>query len=174
MSRFTRGARSSSATCTRWTSGPHRAAPHRYRRTRCWAAMTLTHTSSASCGRTRRWSFTNWRNSTMPLVNATLEDRDVRQRDLVPPQRLAAYHALVVGVGAVGRQVALQLAALGIPGMDLIDHDIVNVENLAPQSYWPADLGRPKVDATAALCAQVNPDLRVAAHHDRFRRSTLG
>ena len=65
-----------------------------------------------------------------------------RQRDLVPPERLAACQAVVIGVGAVGRQVALQLTAMGISSMLLIDHDEVAVENLAPQGYWPTDLTR--------------------------------
>jgi hypothetical protein len=43
---------------------------------------------------------------TVPLI----PDRDLRQRDIVPPERLAACRATIVGVGAIGRQVALQLA----------------------------------------------------------------
>ena len=74
-----------------------------------------------------------------------LENRDLRQRSVVPPERLAACHALVVGVGAVGRQVALQLAAVGVPRLTLFDDDRVAVENLAPQGYWVEDLGLPKV-----------------------------
>jgi len=42
-----------------------------------------------------------------------LRDRDLRQRDLVPSDRLAACDALVIGIGAVGRQAALQLTAMG-------------------------------------------------------------
>ena len=98
--------------------------------------------------------------------------RDVRQRDLVPPAALAACHVLVVGVGAVGRQVALQLAAVGAPGFDLVDDDTVGVENLAPQAYWPADLGRAKVDATAGVCRSVNPGAAVTPYAERFRRSS--
>ena len=30
-----------------------------------------------------------------------LRDRDLRQREIVPPERLAAVHALVIGVGAI-------------------------------------------------------------------------
>ena len=88
--------------------------------------------------------------SSIPLhAIPNLSDRDARQRAIVPPERLAACHAVVIGVGAVGRQAALQLAAVGVSRMTLIDHDTVEVANLAPQAYWPADLGRPKVDATA-------------------------
>ena len=50
-----------------------------------------------------------------PIPNPEHPDRDIRQRGLVPPERLAACHAVVIGVGAIGRQVALQLAAVGMP-----------------------------------------------------------
>jgi len=44
--------------------------------------------------------------------------------------------------------------------------------NLAPQGYAPEDLGNPKVQATAASCLRLNPDLLVYAINDRFRRSS--
>src|SRR5262245_20315788 len=101
-------------------------------------------------------------------------DRDARQRDLVPPARLSLCHALVVGVGAVGRQVALQLAAVGVPALTLIDHDAVGEENLAPQGYWPEDLGKPKATVTSALCRRVNPEAEVHPIAERFKRSAAG
>lgn len=109
----------------------------------------------------------------MTAVSQNLSDRDLRQRELVPPERLAECRAMVIGVGAIGRQVALQLAAVGVPQMDLVDHDQVTVENLATQAYWPADLGRAKVHATADLCRQVNPELQVHAHAGSFRRTSV-
>src|SRR4249919_2060152 len=81
-------------------------------------------------------------------------DRDMRQRGLIPAEKLAKVHALIVGVGAIGRQVALQLAAVGVPRITLYDHDHVVVENLAAQGYWPEDLEQPKVHATARVCQQ--------------------
>ena len=99
--------------------------------------------------------------------------RDVRQREIVPPAALRACHALVIGVGAIGRQVAIQLAAVGVPAIDLVDDDVVGEENLAPQAYWPADLGRAKVAATADLCRHVNPAVAVTPHVSRFRRSSV-
>src|SRR5689334_14652305 len=97
--------------------------------------------------------------------------RDARQRDLVPPARLARCHAVVVGVGAVGRQVALQLAATGVPALTLVDPDTVAPENLGPQAYPAADVGRAKVDATAADCRRLNPAVELTATAGRFRRS---
>lgn len=101
-----------------------------------------------------------------------LKQRDVRQREIVPPDRLTDCHALVIGVGAIGRQVALQLAAIGIPRLTLFDDDTVQIENLAPQGYWPDDLTYEKVDVTAALCLDINPDTQVFPIADRFKRST--
>ena len=101
----------------------------------------------------------------------TIQDRDLRQRDIVPPERLAECRATVVGVGAIGRQVALQLAAMGIPGLQLIDPDVVEPVNLACQGFLETDLGHPKVQATADLCQQVNHELEVHEAPERFRRS---
>jgi hypothetical protein len=80
---------------------------------------------------------------------------------------------LVIGVGAIGRQVALQLAAVGVPSMTLIDDDFVGVENLAPQGYWADDLSVFKVDVTKALCQRINPDIGVTARAERCKRSTV-
>lgn len=100
-----------------------------------------------------------------------LADRDLRQRELVPPAKLATCKVTVIGVGAIGRQVALQLAAMGAPWLQLVDHDQVEAVNLAPQGYFPRDLGTPKVQATAALIHQINPDVQVHLLQERFRRS---
>jgi sulfur carrier protein ThiS adenylyltransferase len=107
-----------------------------------------------------------------PRAPVSYADRDVRQRQLVPPEKLAAVRAVVVGVGAVGRQVAVQLAATGAPSLDLVDHDVVGVENLAPQAFWQRDVGRPKVEATAEACRLLNPSATVVGHPQRFHRSS--
>ncbi|MCB9851206.1 MAG: ThiF family adenylyltransferase [Phycisphaerales bacterium] len=104
-----------------------------------------------------------------------LSNRDMRQRDIIPPERLAEVRASVIGVGSVGRQVALQLAAVGVPTMTLIDPDVVAVENLAPQGFFADDVGRPKVHAVADLCHRSNPQLELYTEARRFRRSdTVG
>ena len=99
------------------------------------------------------------------------DERYSRQKDIVPSERLAQCKATVIGVGAIGRQVALQLAAIGIPWLQLIDFDTVEESNLASQGYLEDDLGREKVHATGDLCQQVNHMLEVHELNDRFRRS---
>ena len=105
------------------------------------------------------------------MTTPNLADRDLRQREIVPPERLAACWATVVGVGAIGRQVALQLAAMGVPWLQLVDPDIVEPVNLACQGYLQDDLDRTKVSATADLCQQVNHGLEVHELSERFRRT---
>jgi len=105
-------------------------------------------------------------------MTADLTDRDLRQRDVVPPEKLAACHALVIGVGAVGRQLALQLAAMGISAMTVVDHDVVDVVNLAPQGYAPEEIGQSKVEATASCCRRLNDRIVIDGHAHRFGRSS--
>jgi molybdopterin-synthase adenylyltransferase len=101
----------------------------------------------------------------------TNDGRYSRQRDIVPPDRIAACKATVIGVGAIGRQVALQLTAMGIPWLQFIDFDLVEKSNLASQGYLENDLAQLKVHATAKLCRQINAGVEVISIPDRFRRS---
>jgi sulfur carrier protein ThiS adenylyltransferase len=84
-------------------------------------------------------------------------DRFARQHDLVPSDRLAEADVLVVGVGAIGRQVALQSAALGVRRLTLIDIDRVEPTNITTQGYGHADLGRLKVEALQEAIVRLDP-----------------
>lgn len=96
-------------------------------------------------------------------------DRFVRQADLVPRERLTQTRVSVIGVGAIGRQVALQLAAIGAPKIQLIDFDVVDASNVTTQSYLAADVGRPKVEATAEAIRRIDPAIEVEGIQDRYR-----
>ena len=61
---------------------------------------------------------------------------------------------------------------MGIPWLQLIDFDHVEESNIASQGFLEDDLGRPKVQATADLCQQINHQLEVHEVSERFRRST--
>lgn len=102
-------------------------------------------------------------------MSNVIVDRDIRQRGLIPPDKLANIRATVVGIGAGGRQVAIQLAAIGVPKITLIDFDTVCPENLAAQGYHEADLGRSKVDATRDLCVSINSGIEVIVLNRKFR-----
>ncbi len=98
-------------------------------------------------------------------------DRFHRQSELVPRERLLSLGVTVIGVGAIGRQVAMQLAALGVRRLQLIDFDRVEPTNITTQGYRYADCGRLKVEALADTLRELDPDLTVASLADRFRPS---
>jgi hypothetical protein len=97
------------------------------------------------------------------------ENRFVRQQGLVPADQLATLLVTVIGVGAIGRQVALQLAAIGARRLQLVDFDSVDPTNVSTQGYWVADIGQPKVRSTAAAVARLDPSTQVDLVEDRFR-----
>lgn len=100
---------------------------------------------------------------------AEATDRFVRQGDLVPRSRLQDVLVTVIGVGAIGRQVALQLAAMGATRLQLIDFDLVEATNVTTQGYFTSDIGQPKVEATRAALQRIEPTAEVTSVADRYR-----
>jgi sulfur carrier protein ThiS adenylyltransferase len=105
------------------------------------------------------------------MNHSDTQDRYSRQQDIVPAERIVDCKATVIGVGAIGRQVALQLAAMGIPWLQLVDFDRVETPNLASQGYLEGDIGFLKVEATAVLCRRINSEIDIVPEPERFRRS---
>jgi sulfur carrier protein ThiS adenylyltransferase len=99
-------------------------------------------------------------------------DRFERQAALVPRAALEKITATVIGVGAIGRQVALQLAALGVPQLILVDFDVVEMTNVTTQGYWSTDVGLPKVTATAEAIHRIAATIEVHPLAGRFGRQT--
>jgi hypothetical protein len=98
-----------------------------------------------------------------------------RQAGLVPLEPLQQLKVSVIGVGAIGRQVALQLAALGVVRLQLVDFDIVEATNITTQGYLHSDLGQTKVAATGAAIHQIDPDIELELLEDRYRpQQSLG
>ena len=105
------------------------------------------------------------------IESPALADRHRRQSGIIPAEKLRDCPVTIIGVGAIGRQVALQLAVMGVSPLTLIDHDTVEAVNLGAQGYREEDVGRPKVQATADLVNQLNRDVAVHSMHRRFLKS---
>jgi hypothetical protein len=90
----------------------------------------------------------------------------IRQRDILPWEKLHQARITVIGAGAIGSFTALSLVKMGVGTLDVYDFDTVSIENLGPQWFRLADLGRFKVDALAEQLAAFGGN--VVPHPERF------
>jgi sulfur carrier protein ThiS adenylyltransferase len=99
-----------------------------------------------------------------------MEHRFERQADIVPQEKLQGLTVDVIGVGAIGRQVALQLASLGVRRLRLIDFDQVDETNVTTQGYSAThDVGMLKVAAVQRAVRWIDPAISVEPIADRYR-----
>ena len=101
------------------------------------------------------------------------QERYSRQQDIIPRDTLLQSKVTVIGTGAIGRQVAIQLAAIGVPGLHLVDFDKVEDGNLAAQGFLEKDLKRHKVEAVADMCRSINSEVEIVDTPSRFRKSLI-
>lgn len=100
------------------------------------------------------------------------KERYSRQKSIVSSEKLEDLKCTVIGVGAIGRNVALQLTAIGVKHLQLIDFDTVEESNIASQGYLEEDLGMPKVEATARSCKRINSEIDIDVQDSRFKASS--
>lgn len=98
-----------------------------------------------------------------------MSDKFERQADFVPRDKVTELHVGIIGVGAIGRQEALMLAAMGFENITLCDFDLVEDTNCTTQMYPWDGIGKPKVEVTAEDMVRINPDCKVNIINDRFR-----
>jgi molybdopterin/thiamine biosynthesis adenylyltransferase len=70
--------------------------------------------------------------------------------------------ACLVGVGGLGSPAAMQLAALGVGHLRIVDRDVVELTNLHRQHLYGIDqVGYPKVEVAAQRLRNLNPYINV-------------
>jgi hypothetical protein len=77
------------------------------------------------------------------------------------PASLRKEEINIIGCGAIGSNVALQLAKLGVEKLVLWDFDIVNEHNITNQVYNISDIKQLKTDALEKHLKLQNPDIIV-------------
>lgn len=74
---------------------------------------------------------------------------------------------LLIGAGGLGSPVALYLAACGIGCLGIIDHDIVEMNNLHRQViHTEGNIGQSKVKSAAEACRAINSTLKIVEYID--------
>lgn len=86
-------------------------------------------------------------------------------------EHLAKVTVVLVGVGAVGSWIAVQLSRSGVRRFTLIDDDVVEASNLNRSLYAQQDVGRRKVDAMADHLQNIDRSIEVARYPMRLRES---
>ena len=94
--------------------------------------------------------------------------RNSRYTDIISNQTLSEMAITVIGLGAIGRPLALSAAAMGIPQIELWDHDRISEENLGPQGWNIGDLEQLKVDAVKDAIEFINPECIVTKVSRKF------
>ncbi|KAK3019640.1 hypothetical protein RJ639_005002 [Escallonia herrerae] len=88
------------------------------------------------------------------------------------PANLLKSSILVVGAGGLGSPALLYLAASGVGRLGLVDHDVVELNNLHRQIIHTEDyIGRSKVESVAAACRSINSTLQIVEHKETVRTS---
>ena len=85
-------------------------------------------------------------------------DRTMRYRDAIPINLFQSTPVVVVGLGAIGRPLALTLAQMGVQTLHLFDGDTVEHLNLGPQGFRPDNVGEIKSCAVRREAIAINPD----------------
>ena len=76
--------------------------------------------------------------------------------------KLRNARACIVGLGGLGSPIALQLAAMGVGHIRLIERDVVELSNLHRQHLYNVKfLGYPKVEAAANRLRELNPNIEI-------------
>jgi len=108
------------------------------------------------------------------MSTTTLTDRFTRQGEVVPREAISSTTPMIAGVGAIGRQVTMQLAAIGCPKLMIYDFDKVDLSNVTTQGYRVRAIGRPKVKAMAEdLRYYLDGEVEVVAHNSEFNLAAI-
>ncbi|KAF3679158.1 Adenylyltransferase and sulfurtransferase MOCS3-1 [Capsicum annuum] len=79
---------------------------------------------------------------------------------------------LVIGAGGLGSPALLYLAACGVGRIGIVDHDIVELNNLQRQIiHTEAYIGKSKVESAADACRSINSSTQIVEHKEAFRTS---
>lgn len=84
------------------------------------------------------------------MIDVTTHQHLTRQLDLIPVSTLHM-PVTIIGCGAIGSFLGLQLAKMGMTDIKLYDFDTVSVENMSNQFFRFKDIGTNKAAALSSL-----------------------
>jgi ubiquitin-activating enzyme E1 C len=83
-------------------------------------------------------------------------------------------HVVIVGIGALGCEIAKNLALVGIGKLSLVDMDTIETSNLSRQMLFTAeDRGKLKAEVAIEKLRVLNPDVTLKAYTKKFQELQL-
>ena len=81
---------------------------------------------------------------------------------------------MIVGVGALGCEIAKDFALMGIGKIVLVDLDTIETSNLSRQMLFkPGDEGRPKAEVAAERLKDMNPFLKIDFYFEKLQKLAM-
>lgn len=81
-------------------------------------------------------------------------------------RKLEESKVLIIGCGALGSMVAMQLAGAGVGTLGIADFDIIDISNLQRQFFFKTiDGGKSKVDLVYESIEGLNPNVRIIKYN---------
>ncbi|ORY96754.1 hypothetical protein BCR43DRAFT_492212 [Syncephalastrum racemosum] len=98
---------------------------------------------------------------------AEIYDRQIRLWGLEAQQSIRAAHVLIVGLNALSNEVCKNIALAGIGSLTLLDHAVVQEENLGAQFLLKeTDIGKNRAEAAAPSILSLNPRVDIIVDKD--------
>ncbi|MBD3216170.1 MAG: hypothetical protein GF311_26390 [Candidatus Lokiarchaeota archaeon] len=78
---------------------------------------------------------------------------------------------MIIGVGALGCEIAKDFALMGVGKLILVDLDLIETSNLSRQMLFrPGDEGRPKAEVAAERLKEMNPYLEIDHYFEKLQK----
>ena len=89
-------------------------------------------------------------------------------------KKLMDSEVIIVGVGAIGCELAKNLTLMGVGKIVLVDNDVIELSNLNRQMlFTDSDIGRPKAEVAAEKLKSMNPWVKIEAYYRDVREFDL-
>lgn len=104
-----------------------------------------------------------------------LADYSSSHKDLVDMwNNIRSSTVLVVGLGAVGSWVAINLVQSGVENVILMDNDEVEISNLHRQiGYYEDDIGKKKTQALACRLKDINKNVNIKCYNMHLNQNSM-
>jgi len=89
-------------------------------------------------------------------------------------EKLAESRVIIIGCGALGTNIANNLARCGIGKLTVVDRDIIELNNLQRQNlYDEKDVGLPKASTLSEKLQKINSDIQIDAIIDDINHKNI-